>query len=292
VLFLQVLVNGLLSGGLYASVAIGFSVIWGVMNLINLAHGSMVILGAYITYYLNVATGVDPFLTIPISGAALFVFGYLVQKYLIGHVIEASVFMMLILTFGLDMFLTNMNLRMFTADVRSITPVYAGLGIHLGSLRIPYTRLGAFFFALLLTLVLYLFMKHTRLGNAIKATSFDSDAAGLVGVNVHEVYALTFGLGACLAGMAGSLISVMYSFSPIQGAAFAMKSFVVVLLGGLGSIPGAIAGGLILGLAENLSSVFLEASYKDFISFVLLVVILVIRPRAMFGKQFYADLKA
>ena len=291
-LFLQVLVNGLLSGGLYASVAIGFSVIWGVMNLINLAHGSMVIMGAYITYYLNAATGIDPFLTIPISGAVLFIFGYLVQKYLISHVIEASVFMTLILTFGLDMFLMNTNLRLFTADVRSITPVYAGLGIQIDSLRIPYTRLGVFIFAITLTLVLYLFMKHTKLGNAIKATSFDSDAAGLVGVNVRQVYALTFGIGSCLAGMAGSLISVMYSFSPIHGAAFAMKSFVVVLLGGLGSIPGAIAGGLILGLAENFASLFFEASYKDFISFVLLVAILVIRPRGIFGKQFYADLKA
>ena len=135
-MFSTVLVNGLLSGGLYASVAIGFSVIWGVINLINLAHGSMVILGAYITYYLNASTGIDPFLTIPVSGAVLFVFGYLVQKYLIGHVIEASVFMMLI-TFGLDMFLMNMNLQMFTADIRSITPVYADWGFSWAACEYP-----------------------------------------------------------------------------------------------------------------------------------------------------------
>ncbi len=290
-LLLQVLINGVLSGGLYASVAIGFSVIWGVMNLINLAHGSMIILGAYITYFINSATGLDPFLTIPISGVVLFSLGYLIQKYLINHVIEASVFMTLILTFGLDMFLINTNLRLFTADLRSITPVYAGFGLEIGSLRIPYTRLGVFVFALTLTLILSIFMKRTKLGNAIKATSFDRDAAGLVGVNVRQVYAITFGVGSCLAGMAGSLISVMYSFSPIHGAAFAMKAFVVVLLGGLGSIPGAIVGGLILGVAENFASVLLEASYKDFISFVLLVAILVIRPRGILGKQFYADVK-
>jgi branched-chain amino acid transport system permease protein len=291
VLLLQVLVNGVLSGGLYASVAIGFSVIWGVMNLINLAHGSMIILGAYITYFINSATGLDPFLTLPISGAVLFFLGFLVQKYLVNHVIEASVFMTLILTFGLDMFLINTNLRLFTADLRSITPLYAGLGLQVSNLRIPYTRLGVFVFALAITLILSVFMKRTKLGNAIKATSFDKDAAGLVGVNVRQVYAITFGIGSCLAGMAGSLISVVYSFSPIHGAAFAMKSFVVVLLGGLGSIPGAIVGGLILGIAENFASVLLEASYKDFISFVLLVAILVVRPRGILGKQFYADVK-
>jgi len=288
-LYWQVLINGVLLGGLYACAAIGFSVIWGVMNLINLAHGSMIILGAYITYFINSTTGLDPFLTIPISGAALFLLGFMVQKYLINHVIEGSVFMTLILTFGLDLLLVNMTLLLFTADFRSITPSYAGLAWEIGTIRVPYTRLGVFFFALALTLILSLLMNRTKLGNAIKATSFDKDAAGLVGVNVFQVYAITFGLGAAMAGMAGSLISVLHSFSPVLGGTFTMKAFVIVVLGGLGSVPGAIVGGLILGITENFASVLLEAGYKDAISFILLVAILVLRPRGILGKQFFAE---
>ena len=288
-LYWQVLINGVLLGGLYACAAIGFSVIWGVMNLINLAHGSMIILGAYITYFINSTTGLDPFLTIPISGAALFLLGFMVQKYLINHVIEGSVFMTLILTFGLDLLLVNMTLLLFTADFRSITPSYAGLAWEIGTIRVPYTRLGVFFFALALTLILSLLMNRTKLGNAIKATSFDKDAAGLVGVNVFQVYAITFGLGAAMAGMAGSLISVLHSFSPVLGGTYTMKAFVIVVLGGLGSVPGAIVGGLILGITENFASVLLEAGYKDAISFILLVAILVLRPRGILGKQFFAE---
>jgi branched-chain amino acid transport system permease protein len=290
-LTLQVLINGILSGGLYASTAIGFSIIWGVMNIINLAHGSMIILGAYITYLITTKTGLDPFLTLPVSGLTLFLFGFLIQKFLINRIIEASVFMTLILTFGLDLLLINLNLSLFSADLRSITPSYAGLGWAWGDLKIPYARSGVFVFALILTLGLYIFMERTRMGNAIKATSFDREAAGLVGVNISRVYAITFGLGASLAGMAGSLVSVIYSFSPVIGTSFTMKSFVVVVLGGLGSIPGAIVGGLILGIAENMASVALEAGYKDAISFILLVGILILRPRGIFGKKFYAEVK-
>ncbi len=290
-LFMQVLINGVLLGGLYGCAAMGFSVIWGVMNLINLAHGSMIILGAYITYFICSATGLDPFLTIPISGLALFLLGYAVQKYLINLVIGGSIFMTLILTFGLDMALINMNLLLFTADMRSITPSYAGLGLEWGTLKVPYTRLGVFLFALVLTLILSFFMNRTKFGNAIKATSFDKDAAGLVGINIFHVYAITFGIGASMAGMTGSLITVIHSFSPVLGCLFTMKAFVVVVLGGLGSIPGAVVGGLILGIAENFASVLLEAGYRDAISFTLLVAILVLRPRGILGKQFYAEVK-
>jgi branched-chain amino acid transport system permease protein len=134
-------------------------------------------------------------------------------------------------------------------------------------------------------------MNRTKLGNAIKATSFDKDAAGLVGIDILKVYAITFGIGAGLAGMTGSLISMIYSFSPVLGGSFTMKAFVIVVLGGLGSIPGAIVGGLILGIAENFASVLLEPGYTDAISFILLVVILVLRPRGILGKQFFAEIK-
>ena len=287
-LLMQVLVNGILLGGLYACMALGFSVIWGVMNLINLAHGSMIVLGAYITYFITTQTGIDPFLTIPISGAGLFVLGFLLQKYLLNFVVHASVFMTLILTFGLDMVMINTNLALFTADIRSITTSYAGLGFQIGEIRLPYTRLGVFILALALTFALYLFMQRTRIGQAIRATAQNVRAASVVGIDTKQIYAVTFGIGACMAGAAGSLMAVVYAFSPVVGASFTMKSFVIVVLGGLGSMHGAIVAGIILGVAENLVSGLLDPGYSDAISFILLVLILVLRPRGLFGKQVIA----
>lgn len=284
-LLMQVLVNGILLGGLYACMAIGFSVIWGVMNLINLAHGSMIVLGAYITYFITTQTSIDPFLTIPISGAGLFVLGFLLQKYLLNYVVHASVFMTLILTFGLDMVMINVNLALFTADIRSITTSYAGLGFQIGEIRLPYTRLGVFILALALTFALYLFMQRTRIGRAIRATAQNVRAARVLGIDTKRIYAVTFGIGACMAGAAGSLMAVVYAFSPVVGASFTMKSFVIVVLGGLGSMHGAIVAGIILGVAENLVSGLLIPGYSDAISYILLVLILVLRPRGLFGKQ-------
>ena len=288
-LLTQVLINGILLGGLYACMAIGFSVIWGVMNIINLAHGSMVLSGAYITYVLHAHLGLDPLLGLPIAGLAMFGVGFLLQRYLLNRVVQASVFMTLMVTFGLDMVLTNINLSIFSADLRSITPPYSGTGLELGEVRISYPRLGVFVVAILLTLGLHAFMNRTRVGNAIKATSFDREAAGLVGMNAPWVYSITFGIGAFMAGVTGSLVAVTQSFTPVVGASYTMKSFVIVVLGGLGSIPGAIVGGMILGVAENLTSIILNPGLRDAVSFILLVVILVLRPRGIFGKRFYAE---
>jgi len=290
-LLMQVLVNGILLGGLYACMAIGFSVIWGVMNLINLAHGSMIVLGAYITYFITTQTSIDPFLTIPISGAGLFVLGFLLQKYLLNYVVHASVFMTLILTFGLDMVMINVNLALFTADIRSITTSYAGLGFQIGEIRLPYTRLGVFILALALTFALYLFMQRTRIGRAIRATAQNVRAARVLGIDTKRIYAVTFGIGACMAGAAGSLMAVVYAFSPVVGASFTMKSFVIVVLGGLGSMHGAIVAGIILGVAENLVSGLLDPGYSDATGFILLVLILVLRPRGLFGEQVIAEAK-
>ena len=283
-LLVQILINGILLGGLYACMAIGFSLIWGVMNLINLAHGSMIVLGAYITYLITTHTGIDPFLTLPAAGAVLFVLGYALQKHLINRVVQASIFMTLILTFGLDMVMINVNLALFTADIRSITPSYANLAFQMGSIRVPYTRLGVFVLALALTGALYVFLKHTKIGRAIQATSQDVRAARVVGIETERIYAITFGVGACMAGLAGSLVAVIYTFSPVVGNSFTMKSFVIVVLGGLGSIPGAIFAGLFLGVAENLVSGLLDPGYTDAVSFALLVLVLVLRPKGFLGR--------
>ena len=290
-LALEVILSGILLGGLYACMAIGFSLIWGITNLINLAHGSMIIMGAYITWLLVIHTGVDPFLTVPVSGAALFIFGYLMQRLLLNRVQRTTLFMTLILTFGLNMLLVNINLALFTADVRSITVSYASLALQIGDIRLPYTRIGVFVMALLLTLMLYLFLRHTRAGHAIRATGQNARAAGVLGIDTRRVYANTFGIGAALAGAAGSLVAVVYSFSPTVGDSFTMKAFVVVVLGGLGSIKGAIVAGVILGVTENLVSGLLVPGYRDAVSFLLLLLVLLLRPRGLFGNRYLADAK-
>jgi branched-chain amino acid transport system permease protein len=289
-LFVQVLVNGVLAGGLYACMAIGFSVIWGVMNIINLAHGSMIVVGAYVTYFMYRELGVDPFLTIPVAGALLFAIGFGLQRFVLNRVVAISVFMTLILTFGLDMVFTNANLALFNADIRSIHTSYAGSGIRLGTVHIAYTRLAVCVVAIAMTLGLMAFMNRTRIGNAIKATSFDVDGARLVGIDTSRIYAITFAVGCAMAGIAGSLVAVVSSFSPFSGASFTTKAFVVVVLGGLGSIPGAIVAGVALGLAENITSVTLNPGYSGAVGFLLLLVVLVWLRRGILGKRFYAEI--
>jgi branched-chain amino acid transport system permease protein len=288
-LTLQVVLGGILLGGLYACMAIGLSVAWGVTNLINLAHGTMIIIGAYITWLLATRTGIDPLLLIPAAAAALFLFGYALQRLLLNRVIRTSIFMTLILTFGIDMVLINVLLELFSADVRSIVTPYSGRVLELGAIRLPYTQIAVFAIALLLTLLLHLFMTRTRTGRAIRATAQHGRAAAVLGVDTAKIYAVAFGIGAAMAGAAGALVAVVYTFSPVTGDGFTMKSFVVVLLGGLGSMKGAIAAGILLGVAESIVSGLLAPGYRDAVSFFLLVVILVFRTHGMLGSRYLAD---
>ena len=291
-LIAELVVNGILLGALYACIGMSFSLIWGVMNIINLAHGSMIMLGAYVAFVLFSALGVDPFLAIPVSGAVLFVVGYLLQRYVINLVIRGSIFLTLVLSFGFDMLLTNILFAVFTADTRSLTPVYANRIFAYGGVRISYVRLGVLVIALLLTALLYLFLNRTRAGRAIRATSFDQDAAQLVGVEIRDVFPLTFGIGAAIAGAIGPLLAMTTSFSPVLGDVLTMKAFVVVVLGGLGSVPGAVLGGMTLGIAEHLSILVFGSGYQEAIGFAVLVGVLVVRPTGLLGKKFYAEVKA
>lgn len=290
-LTLQIVLSGVLLGGLYACMAMGFSLIWGVTNLINLAHGSMTIMGGYVTWLLFTHTGVDPFLTLPVSAAVLFCFGYALQGILLNRVIQTSLFMTLILTFGLNMVLINIGLALFSADVRSITMPYADMAFQWGEIRLPYTRVAVFFIALLATWALHVYLNHTRTGHAIQATAQNARAARALGVDTRKIYAITFGIGCALAGAAGSLMAILYSFSPVTGDSFTLKSFVIVALGGLGSIRGAIVAGIVLGVVENLVSGLLIPGYRDAVGFLLLVGILLARPRGLFGSRYLTDAK-
>jgi branched-chain amino acid transport system permease protein len=285
VLTLQIVVSGILLGGLYACMAIGFSVIWGVTGLINMAYGSFIVAGAYITWLLHTRLGIDPFLAMPVAAAALFVAGALLQRWLLARVIRVSLMMSLVLTFGLNMLLINIMLELFTADVRGITTAYSSLALEIGGIRLPWTRLAVFAIALALTLGLHLFMSRSRTGTAIRACA-------TLGMDPQRLRVVAFGIGSALAGAAGSLMAVLYSFSPTTGDAFTMKSFVIVLLGGLGSMGGAIAAAVLLGVAENLVSGFGNPGLRDGVSFALLLVVLLLKPRGLLGKQHLADARA
>ena len=220
--------------------------------------------------------------------AITFGMGYLLQKYIINLIVRTQVFMVFILTFGLEILLMNITNLVCTADFRSITTSYSGAGLSLGAITIPYIRLGIGGLAILLTVLLSLFLAKTKTGNAIKATSLNKEGAQLVGVDIGKIYTITFALSAATAGAAGSLLGNIGAISPYMGGTYKFKAALIVCLGGLGSIPGVIAGGIVVGIAETMGSYLISPGYKEFIAFVLLVVILVVRPQGLMGKKFYA----
>jgi branched-chain amino acid transport system permease protein len=287
-IILQAVINGLLLGGIYAVVALGFSLVWGVMNVINVSHGAFVMLGAFATYWLFVLFGLDPFVGAPLAMVALFVVGYAIQKYVINLVVRAPIYMTLILTFGLDLLIVNLGLIAWSADFRSVNTAYAGQGLVLGPLVIPYARAGTLLLALLASAALFAFMDRTRTGNAIRATRMDLEAAEGVGVRIDRIYALTFAIGAALTGLAGGLISATLPITPIMGLTYTGKAFVVTALGGLGNMGGALVGGIVLGLAETLGATLFGPGYQDAIGYVLLVLILIVRPVGLLGRAYYA----
>src|SRR5215467_5419387 len=232
----QIAVNALLLSGILALVALGFSLVWGIMNIVNLSHGAFIVLGAYLAYGLHEALRLDPFLSIPIAMAALFALGYLVQRSLINQIIRAPLLATFLLTFGLEILIVNLLNFFFKADTRSVTLSYGGKGFGIGAVRVPYIRLGALGVSLLLVLALGAFLSRSRAGRAIRATGMDIDAARLTGVKVGTIYAVTFGIGAALAGAAGALLSMVVPFDPNLGGPYTERAFVICVLGGLGNV--------------------------------------------------------
>jgi branched-chain amino acid transport system permease protein len=287
--FAQATLYGLLQGGLLALVAVGFSLVWGVMNVINLAHGALVLCGAYIAYSLNAAFGLDPFLGVLPAAAALFVVGYALQRFLINLVVNAPIFITLLLTFGLELVLVNLLLVLFSADYRSMPTGYAEHSLTLpGDIRVPVGRLVAALLAVALTVALGYVMRRTRTGLAILATGMDRGAARLMGIKAAHVYALTFGIAAAMAGAAGAATGAVTTFSPADAGRLTLFSFVAAVLGGLGNMSGALYGGLLLGLVEAWGGQLLPGTLVNAVAFGVLVLVLAIRPQGLAGRAFYA----
>jgi branched-chain amino acid transport system permease protein len=282
----QIAVNALLLSGILALVALGFSLVWGIMNIVNLSHGAFIVLGAYLTFWMYALWKIDPFVSIPISMVVMFGLGYLIQRSLINQVIRAPLLATFLLTFGLEILIVNLINYFFKADTRSVQPAYSGTGFVLGPVRVPYIRLGALLVSLALVLALGAFLNRSRLGRAIRSTGMDLDAARLSGVKVATIYGLTFAIGAALAGAAGSLLSTQVAFDPNLGGAYTQRAFVICVLGGLGNVVNVLIGAAVYSVIEVVVGSRLPA-LSQAVTFGILVLLLIVRPQGIAGKSFY-----
>lgn len=281
---IQSIITGVLTGSLYAMIGVGLTIIFGVMRIINMAHGDMVMLGMYGAFWAHAAWKIDPFLSIVIWMPVGFVGGLLIFRFLLRKIVPGGELNTLLYTAGLSLFIANLALLLWTGNYRTIKLPYAIMPLRPLGMSVPIPLAIAFVMAIFLTAGLYWLLVHTDTGRAIRATSQEPEAAALMGISVGRISMITFGLGTALACGAGVLLAPSLYLYPTVGEILVVKCFVIVVLGGLGSVPGAIAGGLLLGLAESLGAVYVSVPYKDAIGFVLFLLVLLFRPAGLFGE--------
>lgn len=284
-IFLQALISGVLIGGVYALIGIGLTIIFGVMRVINFAHGELMMVGMYLTYYLFTLFRVDPFLSILITIPLMFVFGAILQKTLINRILTALPQNQILLTIGLGLVMSNAVMLAFTSDYKILSTSYSSSSVTLFGISISLPLLISFAITVVITAALYWFLTKTDTGQAIRATSQDREAARLMGINVARMSIIAFGLGAALAGTAGALISPTYYIYPQVGTVFTLKAFVITVLGGMGSIVGATLGGILIGVAESVGGVYLGSGWKEVVVFVLFLLVLLLKPSGLLGKS-------
>lgn len=284
--FIQVLINGILVGGFYALMGMGLNVIFGVMKIVNFCQGELLMLGMYLTYLFNISMGLDPYISIPLVAAILFIVGGLIQRGLITPLLGgANDSNLIFMTVGLMMLMQNAALVAFKSDYRTIQTAYSLQNLNIGGQIISLPKLISFIVLLLVTYALYIMLMKTDIGRKIRATSQNPLGAKLVGINIKKMYIITYGLSAALAGIAGALLLPFYYVYPMVGATFTLRAFVVVVLGGLGSIKGAFWGGIVLGLLETMGAFFVGPQFKDSVVFVTFIVILIVRQKLVMGRS-------
>jgi len=285
----QNLVFGILVGALYGLAAVGLSLVFGVTKFLNVAHGELLMFGGYASFWVFTLLGVDPFLTLPSTIIFLFLVGVFLYKLLFARMVklteEIKIKNTLLVGFGLSLILQNVALRLWTADDRGITTSYAGSVFTILGVRFPIVRVASLGIAFVSLLALHLFLRRTYTGKAIRATVEDWEAATLMGIDIHKVYLLSFVLGAALAGVAGTLVSVGYSIEPAMGMYWTLKGLIVMVLGGLGSITGTFVGGLILGVTESATSFFISGNYRQVVGLLIFLLVLIFRPQGLFGAR-------
>ncbi len=281
-LLLATLVSGLLLGGIYALFGVGMALIYGVINVINFAHGSFVMLGMYIAYTLFISYSMDPYLSIIISTPLIFMMGYLIQKHMIFRVLGGPRLTQLLLTMGILLILENVALLIWGPGARSVRVDYLAEPIRLGFISIGKGRLIAFLAAMLLAYLVYKFLYSTEYGKAIRAVAQDLDGARVVGINVSHMYAVAFGIACACASIAGTLISTFHYAHPFVASSFLLISLVVLVMGGLSSIKGAVISGLFIGVLESLGLSFLPGSAGQLVIFAVFVIVLLVKPQGLF----------
>lgn len=283
---MQAIANGLMIGGFYAMMGMGQNVIFGVMKIINFCHGEMLMVGMYLTFVLYAYLGMDPYLAVPFVAIMMFGLGALIQSSLITPSLGTKSFTnLLFLTVGLGTLLQNVALVIFGSTYRTVTTSYTSKVIQMGPVTMGLPKLISFVVTIIITILLFLFLKYTNTGRQIRAVSQNAVGAEVVGINVKRIYILAYGMGAMLAGTAGALLTLFYVISPTQGNIFSFRALIVVVVGGLGSIPGALFAGILLGLLETMVSLLVSPMYKDLIVFVTFIVILVIRQNVMARRR-------
>lgn len=287
-LYLQALINGIIMGGIYGLIAVGLTIIFGVMKVINFAHGSFLMIGMFASYWLFSLIGLDPYVGLVFVIPFCFVVGYYVQSTLIKPIFKKEKGVRepmgpLLLTVGLWLFLDNIALLLFGADYRSVKTPYSEVSYEFGNILINAPRLYAFVGMIIGSSVLYFFLKHTLTGKAIRATGQDRDAAGLMGINIYRIYNIAFGIGVAMTGFVGTLLTPFFYVYPSVGFPFCIKAFVIVVLGGLGNIPGALIGGLIVGIIESVGAQPMHATWTALIIYVIFILVLFFKPEGIFG---------
>lgn len=284
-IFFQTLVNGLFTGGIYALVSIGLTLIYGVMVIVNFAHGEFLMLGIYTAFWSFTLLGLDPYLSIPFAVVLIGILGAMIQRGLVQQVLDAHPLNQIILLVGISTLIVGLAQFFFSAEPKSIHVSYETEVITLLGLRMSIPRLIAFCSSLVISFGLYLFLQHTRLGKAIRAVSQSREAAKLMGINVNYIYMLTFGIGTAITAVAGVLLSPNHRMIPTMGQTYSVIAFVVVVLGTMGNFVGAFIGGLIIGVVEAYAGFFLGGDVKIIASMLIFILILLFKPSGLFGRK-------
>lgn len=279
----QLTIAGILSGGVYAVAAVGLALVFGVMRIINLAHGGMLILSSYLTYWLFYLFGIDPFLSLLLTAPVMFTLGVVIERVTLEPVIT-SVEQPIIITFAILLMIESVISLFWGSDVRGLSTGYGGASIRIGSVALPVGQMAVFLASLVSVLAIHVFLTNTYTGKSLRATSQDSLMAETAGIDTRRAYRLAFGLGSAYAGVAGTLLSISYAFQPTSGFIYLFKAFAVVVLAGLGSLKALLVAGILLGLAEVFGGFILGSNVKDAISFLVFVLVLLIKPSGLAGK--------
>jgi branched-chain amino acid transport system permease protein len=284
-LALQLAIQGILLGGIYGLIALGLSLIFGVMGVINFAHGQMMVRGMYVSYWIFILLGIDPYLSLVAVVVSIFLLGYLIQATVVNRILDYPEAMQVMPLVAMGLILENAALLFWGPDHRSPQTALSLDTIPIGSVTVDVARLIAFALAVIVTIAVFIFLKKTHTGKCIRAAADNRTGAILTGINVNRIYNFSLGLGAATTGAAGALLLPIMPLSPHMGHDFTLTAFVVVILGGMGNLIGALVGGLILGVTESVSTLFLPATMKQVVSFAILVIIMLFRPQGLLGEK-------